>query len=62
MNWKIHYLFILVMIATLSSIYDENQRFRLQLMPIIDKYGVNSKEAQKYWTKIRTADSINLIA
>jgi len=49
------------LIATLSSIYTEDQSYRIQIDDIEKKYGRESKEMKAHWDLIHEKDSINLI-
>ena len=49
------------LVATLDSIYTEDQKYRQQIDGIEKKYGWDSKEMQDHWKIINEKDSINLI-
>ena len=48
-------------VAQLDSIYFEDQKYRLQIKEIEEKFGWESKEMKDLWTIIDSKDSINLI-
>jgi len=49
------------LVATLDSIYVEDQKYRQQIDGIEKKYGWESKEMKDHWKIIQEKDSINLI-
>jgi len=49
------------LVATLDSIYVEDQKYRQQIDGIEKKYGWESKEMKDHWKIINERDSINLI-
>lgn len=49
------------LVATLDSIYIEDQQYRQQMDGIEKKYGWESKEMKNHWKIIHEKDSINLI-
>ena len=49
------------LVATLDSIYVEDQKYRQQIDGIKKKYGWESKEMKDHWKIINEKDSINLI-
>ncbi len=49
------------LVATLDSIYVEDQKYRQQIDGIEKKYGWESKEMKDHWKVISEKDSINLI-
>lgn len=49
------------LVAELDSIYNDDQKFRLQLDEIEKKYGWQSNEIKAHWKIIKEKDSINLI-
>ena len=49
------------LVATLDSIYVEDQKYRQQIDGLEKKYGWESKEMKDHWKVINEKDSINLI-
>ena len=49
------------LIAQLDSIYNEDQKYRLQSDEIEQKYGRDSKEIKELWKTIHIKDSVNLV-
>lgn len=49
------------LVATLDSIFIEDQTYRKQIDGIEEKYGLESKEIKEHWKIINEKDSINLI-
>lgn len=49
------------LIAKLDSIYDEDQKYRIELDSIEKKHGRDSKQVKKQWKIINEKDSLNLI-
>lgn len=49
------------LVATLDSIYDDDQKYRQQIDRIEKKYGWDSKEMKDHWKIINEKDSLNLI-
>lgn len=49
------------LVATLDSIYKEDQSYRRQIGEIEEKYGRDSEEMKAHWKIINEKDSINLI-
>lgn len=49
------------MVATLDSIYQEDQFYRMQLEPAVQQYGRKSDQVQALYKKMARADSINLV-
>lgn len=49
------------LVEQLDSIYNQDQRYRMQIDRVEEKYGRNSKEVQKLWSEIAHHDSVNLI-
>lgn len=47
--------------AELLAIYDEDQKYRIQMNDVQKKFGQNSKEMQDLWKITNQKDSINLI-
>ena len=47
--------------AILDTIYQEDQKYRLQSNKIEKKYGLESEEFKAHWKTIKEKDSINLI-
>ncbi|RYF64936.1 MAG: hypothetical protein EOO39_25765 [Cytophagaceae bacterium] len=47
-------------VAALDSVFEEDQKYRLQLNDIEKRYGVNSEEMQDQWALINKKDSSNL--
>ena len=45
----------------LDTTYIDDQKYRAQLEPIRDKYGIDSKELKQLWDLARRTDSINLV-
>lgn len=48
------------LVAQLDSIYNEDQKYRLQIEEIEKKYGLESNEMKDHWKIINQKDSINL--
>ena len=48
------------LVAQLDSIYNEDQKYRLQIEEIEKKYGLESNEMKDHWNIINQKDSINL--
>ncbi len=49
------------LIAKLDTIFEDDQKYRLQIGEIEEKYGRESKEMKAQWNIIREKDSVNLI-
>src|SRR5690606_35323113 len=49
------------LVAILDSILIEDQKYRLELKEIENKYGWGSKEMKEHWKLISFKDSVNLI-
>ena len=49
------------LVAILSTIYKEDQKYRHQISDVEKKYGRDSDEMKKHWNLINEKDSINLI-
>lgn len=49
------------LVAILDTIYQEDQKYRLQINEIEEKYGWESDEMKAHWKIINEKDSINLI-
>ncbi len=49
------------LVAILDTIFQEDQKYRLQLNEIAEKYGYESEEMQAQWKIIMEKDSLNLI-
>ncbi len=49
-----------LLISLLNSIHEKDQKDRLQIDQIQNKYGIQSKEIDSLWGKIRLQDSSNL--
>jgi len=49
------------LVAILDSIHDEDQKYRIQIDEVEEKYGRESEEMRNHWKKIQQVDSINLI-
>ncbi len=49
------------LVASLDSIYDDDQKFRKQSKEVESKYGWDSKEVKDLWKIIGEKDSLNLI-
>lgn len=49
------------LVATLDSIYFEDQSYRLQIKMIEEKYGLESNEMKAHWKLIGEKDSVNLM-
>lgn len=49
------------LVATLDTIYQEDQGLRRQISEVEAEYGRDSKEMQAHWTSIIEKDSINLV-
>lgn len=49
------------LVALLDTIYQEDQKYRIELDKIEDKYGWESDEVKKQWQIISEKDSLNLI-
>ena len=47
--------------AMLDSVYEEDQKYRLQMDGVEKKYGFESKEMEELWKVIHEKDAINLI-
>lgn len=49
------------LVEKLDSIYQEDQKYRMQIDQIEEKFGRNSKEMSELWKTIQEKDSLNLI-
>lgn len=49
------------LVKKLDAIFNEDQKYRMQLDSISNKFGFDSEEVKKQWQKIAYHDSINLI-
>ena len=49
------------LVATLDTIFRNDQQYRLQINPVAEKYGRDSKEMKDLWKTINENDSIDLI-
>jgi len=49
------------LVAILDTVYQDDQKYRLELDTMIEKYGWNSAEIKAQWKIINEKDSINLV-
>ncbi|MCW3466148.1 DUF6624 domain-containing protein [Chitinophaga nivalis] len=49
------------LVATLATIHEDDQHYRLQLNDIVKKYGTQSPEYKNQWVLIKEKDSANLV-
>lgn len=49
------------LVAILDTVYREDQKYRMQLSSIEEKYGRDSKELKDHWKLISDKDSVNLL-